>query len=83
MRCFAFRILERNGGRSIPLTFKQFMKVMSEMEPPPKPAKTLDSKAVGKADTPIADDHEQKFGIPALVDLGEVAFCIIKRIISV
>ncbi|CAO2581235.1 Cry1 [Lemmus lemmus] len=54
------KIIELNGGQP-PLTYKRFQTLISKMEP-------LD--VVGKCVTPLSDDHDEKYGVPSLEELG-------------
>jgi len=63
------KIIERNNNKA-PLTYKQFQRVIEGMEPPPKPVPTLTLQMLGSAVTPISDDHDEKFGVPTLEELG-------------
>lgn len=40
------------------------------MEVPPEPVPTITEVTVGSARTPITDDHDEKYGIPTLEELG-------------
>lgn len=64
------RIIELNGGQS-PLTYKRFQALISRMEPVETPAETITSDIMGKCATPISDDHDEKFGVPSLEELGK------------
>ena len=63
------RIIERNNDKA-PLTYKQFQRVIDGMDPPPKPVPTLTLQMLGSAVTPVAEDHDDKFGVPTLEELG-------------
>ena len=63
------RIIERNNDKA-PLTYKQFQRVIDGMDPPPKPVPTLTLQMLGSAVTPVGDDHDDKFGVPTLEELG-------------
>ncbi|KAK8789228.1 hypothetical protein V5799_020989 [Amblyomma americanum] len=60
------RILERHGGKA-PLTYRQFQGVLVAMEPPPQPV--LAPESLPRA--PIDDDHDERFAVPTLAELGE------------
>ena len=64
-----FRIIERNNGQA-PLTYKQFQRIIDGMDPPAKPVPTLTAQMLGSAVTPVDDDHDDKFGVPTLEELG-------------
>lgn len=61
-------IIERNDGKA-PLTYHQFQALIASMPPPP-PAEADISAQTLKATTPIADDHNDRFGVPTLEELG-------------
>ena len=63
------RIIERNNDKA-PLTYKQFQRVIDGMDPPPKPVPTLTLQMLGSAVTPVGEDHDDKFGVPTLEELG-------------
>jgi len=63
------KIIERNNNKA-PLTYKQFQRVIEGMEPPPKPVPTLTLQMLGSAVTPLTDDHDEKYGVPTLEELG-------------
>lgn len=62
-------IIDRNGGRA-PLTYHQFLTVVASMGPPPQPESSILSQSTMKAYTPISDDHDEKYGVPTLEELG-------------
>eukprot|EP00088_Acartia_fossae_P027445 TRINITY_DN2820_c0_g1_i12.p1 TRINITY_DN2820_c0_g1~~TRINITY_DN2820_c0_g1_i12.p1 ORF type:complete len:1093 (-),score=297.82 TRINITY_DN2820_c0_g1_i12:127-3405(-) len=63
------RIIEKNGGKA-PLTYKRFQTIVQSMDPPPKPVPTLTLQALGNATSPVAADHDEKYGVPSLEELG-------------
>lgn len=63
------RIIELNEGQS-PLTYKRFQTLISRMDPVETPAETITSDIMGKCATPISDDHDDKYGVPSLEELG-------------
>jgi len=63
------KIIERNNNKA-PLTYKQFQRVIEGMEPPPKPVPTLTLQMLGSAITPLSEDHDEKYGVPTLEELG-------------
>lgn len=65
-----FSIIEKNGGKP-PLTYHQFQSVVASMDPPPVPEPTVTASFIGNAYTPISDDHDEKFGVPTLEELGK------------
>ena len=40
------------------------------MELPPKPVPTLTMQMLGSSVTPLQDDHDEKFAVPSLEELG-------------
>ena len=63
------RIIEKNNG-SAPLTYKKFQRIIDGMDPPAKPVPTLTPQMLGSALTPVEEDHDEKFGVPTLEELG-------------
>uniref|UniRef100_A0A671KE63 Cryptochrome-1 n=1 Tax=Sinocyclocheilus anshuiensis TaxID=1608454 RepID=A0A671KE63_9TELE len=63
------KIIELNGGQS-PLTYKRFQTLISRMDPVEIPAETITAVVMGKCATPVSDDHDDKFGVPSLEELG-------------
>ncbi|KAL6036206.1 hypothetical protein STEG23_023942, partial [Scotinomys teguina] len=63
------KIIELNGGQP-PLTYKRFQTLVSKMEPLEMPAETITSDVIGKCMTPLCDDHDEKYGVPSLEELG-------------
>ena len=43
------------------------------MKPPPVPVPALSSRILGSAFTPITEEHDEKYGVPTLAELGELA----------
>ncbi|XP_050306949.1 cryptochrome-1-like isoform X1 [Anthonomus grandis grandis] len=62
-------IIDRNGGKA-PLTYHQFLAVIACMGPPPQPEPPVTGSTVELAHTPLAEDHDEKFGVPTLEELG-------------
>lgn len=67
---YVSRIIELNGGQS-PLTYKRFQTLISRMDPVEIPAETITADVMGKCTTPVSEDHDDKFGVPSLEELGE------------
>lgn len=67
-----FRIIELNGGQS-PLTYKRFQTLISRMDPVEMPAESITAEIMGKCSTPLSEDHDDKFGVPSLEELGELS----------
>ncbi|KAH0506253.1 Cryptochrome-1 [Microtus ochrogaster] len=63
------KIIELNGGQP-PLTYKRFQTLVSKMEPLEMPAETITSDVIGTCVTPLSDDHDEKYGVPSLEELG-------------
>lgn len=66
----ARRIIELNGGQS-PLTYKRFQTLIGRMESVEMPAESVADDVMGKCRTPMSEDHDDKFGVPSLEELGE------------
>uniref|UniRef100_A0AAQ4PYH3 Cryptochrome-1 n=1 Tax=Gasterosteus aculeatus aculeatus TaxID=481459 RepID=A0AAQ4PYH3_GASAC len=64
------RIIELNGGQS-PLTYKRFQTLIGRMESVEMPAESVADDVMGKCRTPMSEDHDDKFGVPSLEELGE------------
>ncbi|KAJ8940021.1 hypothetical protein NQ314_010852 [Rhamnusium bicolor] len=62
-------IIDRNGGRA-PLTYHQFLAVIACMGPPPQPEVPVNATSLNGAHTPLSDDHDEKYGVPTLEELG-------------
>uniref|UniRef100_A0A0A9YAC5 Cryptochrome-1 n=1 Tax=Lygus hesperus TaxID=30085 RepID=A0A0A9YAC5_LYGHE len=62
-------IIEKNHGKA-PLTYHQFQGIISCMDPPPQPESPVTLATIGKAKSIIKDDHEEKFGVPTMEELG-------------
>lgn len=41
------------------------------MDPVEIPAETIMAEVMGKCTTPVSEDHDDKFGVPSLEELGE------------
>uniref|UniRef100_A0A8C5GN21 Cryptochrome-1-like n=1 Tax=Gouania willdenowi TaxID=441366 RepID=A0A8C5GN21_GOUWI len=63
------RIIELNGGQP-PLTYKRFQTLISRLDPPELPVETLTDSQIGRCITPVSEDHEDKYGVPSLEELG-------------
>ncbi|XP_028129721.2 cryptochrome-1-like [Diabrotica virgifera virgifera] len=62
-------IIDRNGGKA-PLTYNQFLAIIASMGPPPKPELPVNASVLNGAYTPLNDDHDEKYGVPTLEELG-------------
>uniref|UniRef100_A0A2K6RYT2 Cryptochrome-1 n=1 Tax=Saimiri boliviensis boliviensis TaxID=39432 RepID=A0A2K6RYT2_SAIBB len=67
------KIMELNGGQP-PLTYKRIQTLISKVEPLEIPAglvtKTITSEGIEKCTTPLSDDHNHKYGVSSLEELG-------------
>ncbi|KFO27607.1 Cryptochrome-1 [Fukomys damarensis] len=63
------KIIELNGGQP-PLTYKRFQTLISKMEPLETPVDTITSEVIEKCVTPLSEDHDEKYGVPSLEELG-------------
>ncbi|TRY58935.1 hypothetical protein DNTS_013432 [Danionella cerebrum] len=63
------KIIELNGGQS-PLTYKRFQTLISRMEAVETPTESITAEVMGTCTTPVSDDHDEKFGVPSLEELG-------------
>lgn len=63
------RIIEKNNGKA-PLTYHQFQAIIASMEPPPPAEATITDETIGTARTPVHEDHDDKYGVPTLEELG-------------
>ncbi|KAK6644683.1 Cryptochrome-1 [Polyplax serrata] len=62
-------IIEKNGGNP-PLTYHQFQTIIANIGPPPKPEETVTGSLLEGSHTPVSDDHDIKYGVPTLEELG-------------
>lgn len=62
-------IIERNGGKA-PLTYHQFQALIASMPPPPPAEAAISARMLNGAITPLTDDHDDRFGVPTLEELG-------------
>lgn len=46
------------------------------------PAETITSEVIKKCATPISDDHDDKFGVPSLEELGKLFFIFSRFFVS-
>lgn len=61
--------MEKNGNRA-PLTYNQFQRIIETMGPPSKAEINIPSELLRTVNTPIGDDHDERFGVPTLNQLG-------------
>ncbi|CAG7829298.1 unnamed protein product [Allacma fusca] len=66
-------IIEKNGGKP-PLTYRQFQNVIASMGPPELPCPPVEEVAFSV--TPIEPDHDDKFGVLTLEELGFDTDCL-------
>lgn len=62
-------IIKHNSGTA-PLTYKKFLAIVRSLGKPEHPCATLDVHLLGGCSTPVSEDHEEKFGVPSLKELG-------------
>ncbi|XP_013195022.2 cryptochrome-1 [Amyelois transitella] len=63
------KIIERNGGKA-PLTYHQFQALIASMPPPPPAEAAITAQMLNGATTPLTEDHDDRFGVPTLEELG-------------
>ncbi|XP_069385175.1 cryptochrome-1b [Paralichthys olivaceus] len=63
------KIIELNGGQT-PRTYKSFEDLINCMGPVDVPAETITCEVIKKCAMPIGADHDVKFGVPSLEELG-------------
>lgn len=61
--------MEKNGNRA-PLTYNQFQCIIETMGPPPNAEVCIPNELLQTVKTPIADDHDERYGVPTLNQLG-------------
>ena len=66
---FPFRIIKNNSGTA-PLTYKKFLAIVQSLGCPEHPCPTLNVHFLAGCCTPVSEDHEEKFGVPSLKELG-------------
>lgn len=71
------RIINLNGGKA-PLTYHLFQKLLECIDPPESAVPTIDNEFLGDAVTPIKYDHDEKFGVPTLEELGKLLYTYLK-----
>ncbi|XP_074597049.1 (6-4)-photolyase [Brevipalpus obovatus] len=62
-------ILEKCGG-NIPLTFSQFQKIVTKMDPPPEPEPAITQNSIPTAYTPLCMNHAKRYAVPSLEEIG-------------
>lgn len=63
------KIIDKNGGKP-PLTYKSFQNILMTMDLPPLPMSTITLDDLETKYTPLTDDHDEKYGVPSLEELG-------------
>ncbi|XP_043938506.1 cryptochrome-2 isoform X2 [Protopterus annectens] len=63
------KIIELNGN-SPPLTYKRFQTIISKMALPKKPVETVTPEQMERCRTNISENHNEKYGVPSLEELG-------------
>ena len=63
------RIIKNNGGTP-PLTYKKFLAIIRSLGSPEDPVPTFDVQLLTRCSTPVSEDHEERFGVPSLEELG-------------
>ena len=66
---FFFRVMQANEGKA-PATYRQFIKLVSSMKPPPTPVPHVSAKIKNCGITPISEDHDDLWSVPTLAELG-------------
>lgn len=66
---FLHSVIAANGNCP-PLTYKRFQSILSTCEQPHQPCETVTSQLVKNVSTPIADNHDDRFSVPSLDELG-------------
>lgn len=46
------------------------------MEPLEMPVETITAEVMSKCATPVSDDHDEKYGVPSLEELGKPRYII-------
>ena len=76
------RIIQLNGGKP-PLTYSHFIEIVSDMPPPPVPVPALHARMLGKSSSPISEDHDEKYGVPTLTELGKIRQeCLLAKVLQ-
>lgn len=63
------KVIDKNGGIA-PLTYKRFQRVIGRMDPPARPVEPVTQDTFARAVTPFSIDHDERYGVPKLEDLG-------------
>lgn len=62
-------IIDRNGGKP-PLTYHKFLAIIACMGPPLQAQPAIILEMLDGVYTPISEDHDEKYGVPTLEELG-------------
>lgn len=54
------------------MTYHQFQSIIARMDLPLPPVPTITADCVGEAYTPLQADHDEKYGVPTLDELGKL-----------
>uniref|UniRef100_A0AAQ4QUJ3 Photolyase/cryptochrome alpha/beta domain-containing protein n=1 Tax=Gasterosteus aculeatus aculeatus TaxID=481459 RepID=A0AAQ4QUJ3_GASAC len=66
------RIIEENSGKA-PLTYNRMQVIVKTLGPPKRPVPAPTIEDMQGAMTPCSENHEKKYGIPTLEELGQDA----------
>uniref|UniRef100_UPI00398EE076 cryptochrome-2-like isoform X3 n=1 Tax=Pristiophorus japonicus TaxID=55135 RepID=UPI00398EE076 len=69
IRINRWRIIEVNGNKT-PLTYKRFQTIIKRLELPKAPVNTVTLDQMEKCTRYIQENHDEKYGIPSLEELG-------------
>lgn len=77
-----FSIIEHNGG-SAPVTFEQFLGVLSVMGPPDPPAGPVrrDRLFTTRTRVPTDPDYDQSYAVPTLSELGNKNYKVLYNLL--
>lgn len=67
------KIIELNHGRA-PMTYNKFQGIIASMGPPAAAEPSISEDLLGQCYTPVNEDHDDKFGVPTLEELGPLSF---------
>lgn len=69
------QIISVNGDIP-PVTYKKFQDIFAHMPPPEKPVESITADNVQNMENVIAEDHDEKYGVPSLEELGFDLECV-------
>lgn len=52
------------------MTYHQFQAIIASMDPPPQAELAITEETIGGARTPMHEDHDERYGVPSLEELG-------------